>query len=312
MHMTKINIAVLNYNGKELLRECLPSIVRASENSAYDAKVTVLENCSSDGRVDLLKKEFPGVNIYIAPQNKVYCSYNEFFKNSDDDIIIILNSDIRADKGFIDPLIEHFKKDPEVFFVSSKMYFFDKATYQGDRARPRERFGLVSADTKFRGHEELIEKQGYTFSTGNGAFNRKKFLELDGYDEIYLPGRYEDVDLCYRGWKSGLKGIYEPKSIIYHKGYASFKEEFTDAYIHMIVYRNSLLFTWKNITDISIMAKFYFWMLPRLFFFILTGRFYFLRGFWQALLKLPLVLKNKRKISRNFKLSDRQVLEKVR
>jgi len=304
----KVNIAVLNYNGKALLEECLPSIMDAAKTSSYSVTVTVLDNCSTDDSVRFLKQKFPGVKIYIAKENKVYCSYNEFFANIDDDIVVILNSDIKVDKNFLDPLIENFK-DPDIFFVSSRMYYFDGKTYQGDKSKASVRLGIISADTRFKGYETLIMDKSFTFSTGNGAFDRKKFLKLGGFDELYLPGRYEDVDFCFRGWKAGFKGMYEPASVIYHKGYASFKAAFSDKEIQKTVFRNSLLFMWKNITDKRILFKMHFWLFPRLVLFALTFRFYFLKGFTDALSKLAEISRIKKNITANFKRTDRQVLK---
>ena len=307
----KVNIAILNYNGKALLEECLPSILEAASSSSYDVKVTVLDNCSTDNSVDYLKKSFPQIEIYAARENKVYCSYNEFFDSIDDDVIFILNSDIKVDRKFIDPVIKHFEEEDDVFFVSSKMYYFDGVTYQGDLSRAVERFGTISADSRFEGYKTILDKKGYTFSTGNGAFDRKKFLLLKGFDEIYLPGRYEDVDLCYRAWKSGYKAFYEPASIIYHKGYASFKEVYSDRDIQKTVFRNSILFMVKNFTDTRILVKFYLFLVPRLAGFLLTGRIYFIKGFLQAVRGSKQAFKNKRAAAATFKLSDREVLAKV-
>jgi GT2 family glycosyltransferase len=242
----KVNIAVLNYNGKSLLLECLPSIVEAVKQSSHSVTVTVLDNCSTDDSINFLKQTFPSIKIYLAKENKVYCSYNEFFKDIDDDITLVLNSDIKVDRNFLDPLIDNFK-DKDVFFVSSRMYFFDGKTYQGDKSKAVIRYGVICADTRFNGYENSIMEKDFAFSTGNGAFDRKKFLELGGFDDLYLPGRYEDVDFCFRGWKRGFKGIYEPRSIIYHKGYASFKDFFNNRQIAAMVFRNSLFLCLKTL-----------------------------------------------------------------
>lgn len=305
----KIRIAVLNYNGKALLEECLPSIIESAKNSRFPCGVTVIDNRSADGSVDFLKEFFPEVDIFIASANKVYSSYNEFFRQSEDDLIAILNSDIKADPGFIDPLVVHFKKPDNIFFVSSRVYFFDKTTYQGDRSKPKIHFGIISSDTRYNGYERLIEQGGLTFSTGNGLFDRKKFLELDGFDDIYLPGRYEDVDFCYRGWKSGYRAVYEPRSILYHKGYGSFGKEYRDNQISGLVFRNSLIFMCKNITSRLMLVKMFLWLIPRLIFYIVTFRFFFIRSFFQFLHKFSDVLKRRRLVKPGFKLNDRQLIE---
>jgi len=307
----KVNIVVLNYNGKALLKECLPSIIEAATKSRYNPKVTVLDNESADDSLYFLRSNFPQVDIFNAKENKVYCSYNEFFKQSDDDIIIILNSDIKADPGFVDPLVRCFEKDTSLLFVSSKMYFFDGVTYQGDRSKALRRFGIISANTRYPGYEGYIDESGHAFSTGNGAFDRRKFLKLEGFDEIYLPGRYEDVDLCFRAWKSGYKGMYEPESVVYHKGYGSFKEEFTDRQIQKMVFKNSLIFMWKNITDFKILLIMHLWLIPRFLFFMITIRCFFIKAFFEALANLPKIIKRRRSVLRGFRLSDREILRRI-
>ena len=307
----KVNIAILNYNGKQLMQECLPGIIEAAGKSRFKPKVTVLDNRSTDGSVDFLKKYFPTVEVFIASKNNVYSSYNELCKKIDDDIVLILNSDIKVDKGFVDPMIENFIRDPDIFLVASKMYRFDGVTYEGDNSRAVQRFGVVSAVTQFNGYEILIDRSGFTFSSGNGAFDRKKLLRLGGFDELYLPGRYEDVDFCYRAWKAGFKAVYEPKSIMYHKGYASFRAVYNDAQIQAIVYRNSLFFMWKNITDTTMLFKFYFFLFPRLCLFLLSGKFHFIKAFFEALYYIPEVMQRRSLVQKIFKLTDKEVLNMV-
>ena len=69
-----INIIILNYNGRDLLAECLPSIVEASHTSKYSCKVTVIDNVSTDDSVSFLKSNFPDVDVVGAKENRVLCS----------------------------------------------------------------------------------------------------------------------------------------------------------------------------------------------------------------------------------------------
>ena len=65
-----INIIILNYNGRDLLAECLPSIVVASHTSKYSCKVTVIDNVSTDDSVQFLRSNFPDVDIVRAKENQ--------------------------------------------------------------------------------------------------------------------------------------------------------------------------------------------------------------------------------------------------
>ena len=78
------------------------------------------------------------------------------------------------------------------------------------------------------------------------AVDRRRFLELGGYDPIYFPGRIEDLDLGFRGWMAGYRGYYVPESIAYHWGFGTFASELGMARSQWLASRNTLIFMWKN------------------------------------------------------------------
>ncbi len=307
----KTNIVILNYNGENLLSECLPSIVAASKNADCDCRVTVLDNRSTDQSIDLLKKDFPEVDIYIAKKNKIYFSYNDIAKDIDDDIMVVMNNDIKLDRDYIKYLIAPFFENDDIFFVAAKGFSFDGKDYQGDKSKTGFRWGIMEPEVYFKGYENTSDILGYTFSAGVGAFDRKKFIELGGYDDIYYPGRYEDVDLSYRGWKRGWVGLYQPKSVHYHKGGASFNRDYKQKEIARDVFRNSILFTIKNITDPILLLKALGLTLLRVFYYCLTGRWYMVEGFFAAINRSQEALKAKHKQRKNFLLSDKEAIGKI-
>ena len=127
-----INIIILNYNGRDLLAECLPSVVEASDTSKYSCKVTVIDNVSTDDSVSFLRSNFPDVDVVRAKENRVLCSYNDVLRSIKDDITILLNNDLKVRNDFVDPLIEPFREE-DVFLASPKSYFFD-GRYEGGRS----------------------------------------------------------------------------------------------------------------------------------------------------------------------------------
>jgi GT2 family glycosyltransferase len=137
----KIDILVLNYNGKYLLAKFLPSIVRAAGRSMHDCKVMVVDNLSTDGSAELVKKEFPSVGFFASAENKVLCSYNDVIRDLNSDVVMLLNNDIEVAEDFVDYLAGHFEKD-DVFFVAPRLLNFD-GTYNGGRSYLRFKFGIV-------------------------------------------------------------------------------------------------------------------------------------------------------------------------
>jgi GT2 family glycosyltransferase len=79
------------------------------------------------------------------------------------------------------------------------------------------------------------------------AVDREIFLKLGGFDPLYLPGRIEDLDFCYRAFMAGYHAKYVPQAVAYHKGQATFGREFTAAGCDRLALRNTLLFQWKNL-----------------------------------------------------------------
>ena len=292
---------VLQYNRRDLLERFFASVVTAARNSRHACKVTLLDNQSCDDSVAYVREHFPDVEISIAQENKVLCSFNDYVARCSEDIVILLNNDMELDPGFVDPLIEPFLKDKDVFFVAT----------EEDRSIASLRYGILAADIHYPGHEVLRRREGVTLSAGVAAFDRKKFLELEGYDELYLPGRYEDVDLCYRGWKLGWKGIYQPASKKMHLGGASFEKAFAHDATQAMVFRNAILFTLKNITDASFLASFVFWLPLRLIGGALRGQYFFLFGLAQALPRIPRALAQRQKVRKSFVRTDRQILSEV-
>jgi N-acetylglucosaminyl-diphospho-decaprenol L-rhamnosyltransferase len=303
--LKSINIAVLNYNGRAILEECLPSIIISAENYPAVCRITVIDNRSTDDSVDFIKTRYPGrIEIYEAPDNAFLVSYNEFMKNVKEEIVVILNNDIKTSPDFLMPLIAYFDK-PDTFFVSTKMMDFDGSICTEGRNNIINRLSLVTAGPDFKGHENDAGRPSFNFYTGNGAFSVSVFNELGGFDGLYLPGYMEDVDLCYRGWKAGYSGYYEPSSVIYHRGGYSFNRDYSRKRKFIIAARNNYLFAWKNFgfkyLAINIL------LLPvTLLAFLATGRFLHIAGFFSALLRSGMIkrgtVKNKRTDAEIFRI----------
>lgn len=305
---------ILNYNGENVLKECLPSILEASRNSKSACRVTVIDNVSQDRSLQVLARDFPDVDVYRAKENRVLCTFNEYLKHMTEPIALLMNNDIRVDAGFVDPLMEPFEKDPELFMVTPRCLSFDGSRYEGGRCRSRIKFGLFWSASVFPGYAAHIQSPGFTMAAGFGAFDRKKFLELGGYDDLYLPGRLEDNDLCFRAWQRGWKCLYEPRSVVYHQGATSFNERFGSKSTLILGHRNSFLFFWKNVTDLGYWLEHFIFLLPRLLWASLTGKTELTIGFFKALPLLSQALERRARLKRDSSVrrrNDRQIFGMV-
>ena len=299
----KINILVLNYNRKDLLGLYLPSVCEAAKMSSNICKVWVVDNASTDGSSEFVKKNFPEVNIVGAKSNRVLFSYNDVVKDLDSDIVIFLNNDIKVKEDFIDPLIGHFRNN-RIFFAAPCVLNMD-GTFNGGKSRFKFRWGIIKSEVDKLSYREA----GSTQMISCGAFRRGLFLKFGGFDDLYWPGIWEDADLCYRGLKHGYSGVYEPRSVIWHDESTTFKKEYGNREKMILAHRNMFLFFWKNITDIKMIVTHIIMLIPAIAGAIIKNNIEFMIGFFRALPKINEAVKRRAGLNKkDYVLKDRDLI----
>src|SRR3989338_1914465 len=307
----RVDLFILNYNGEKYVLPCIDSFLQAMRNSKHDCQLIVIDNSSTDQSVASIKNRYPSVRVMSMP-NRVLCSFNDVVLQSKADIVFLLNNDLRATPECIDPMVDIFVTHPDTFLVAPKSYSMD-GSFEGGKSTAFISLGGFGTTCHFKGFEEHANRFGYTFATGFGAFDRKKFIELKGYDDLYLPGRLEDSDIALRAWRMGWKCFYQHLSVIHHIGAKSFDERFSKKGTLKLAHRNSFLFFWKNISDKPYWLAHIFFVIPRIFYMLLKGDLGFFTGFLEALGKIKIVWHKRRENKLiKYSLSDRQVLELFR
>jgi N-acetylglucosaminyl-diphospho-decaprenol L-rhamnosyltransferase len=251
MEAVSVDVLVLNFNGAALLRECLPSIVQAAAASRHACRVVVVDNGSTDASQELVAREFPTVAWRSLP-NRGLSSFNDVLCDSTCRAALLLNNDVRAERDAFDPLldtlVEHAGDDEPTCFTAPRCFRFDGRTHEGLQTAVAWRWGLVSASALHDGGEAAAGRPGFTASAGAVlAVDRARFVELGGFDPLYLPGRLEDLDFAYRGFAAGMCGRYVPASVFYHRGAATFDAVLGRRTGDHLALRNTLLFRWKNL-----------------------------------------------------------------
>jgi GT2 family glycosyltransferase len=267
----RTHILVLNYNGRGLLSECLPSILEAASRAPVACAVTVVDNDSTDGSREYIAQEWPEVCVTHEP-NRGLASFNRVLHELDEPVVLLLNNDIKLTNGAVAPLLEIFEQHDDALFSAPLCWTFDGRTYEGMRTRVRSHFGLIQGMCRVPGFEKRIAAADMTAAAGPVlAVHRRRFLDLGGYDPVYFPGRIEDLDLGFRGWMAGYKGYYEPRSVAYHLGLGTFEREVGRARSDSLAVRNSFIFAWKNLGGYRLLRHLS-WIPARLGYWLLRGR----------------------------------------
>jgi GT2 family glycosyltransferase/glycosyltransferase involved in cell wall biosynthesis len=246
---TKASIVIPNWNGRDLLAKYLPSVIASIENHP-DSEVIVVDNGSTDGSVAFVAKMFPDVRVLPLQENLGFGGgSNAGFKAAHNDIVVLLNSDMRVEPDFLQPLLDGFT-DEKVFSVTCQIFFSDPTKIRQETGLTESWWQQGALRVRHRADEKIHDLYPCAYGGGGScAFDRRKFLELGGFDEILAPFYLEDTDLGYLAWKRGWRSMYQPASVVYHEHRGTIGKKFSDAYIQGVLKKNFLLFTWKNIHE---------------------------------------------------------------
>ncbi|MGH9593996.1 MAG: glycosyltransferase, partial [Bryobacteraceae bacterium] len=148
---------------------------------------------------------------------------------------------------------------------------------------------------------------------GSCAFDRAKFLELGGFDEILHPFYLEDTDLGYMAWKRGWQVLYQPRSVVYHEHRGTIGKRFSEAYIQSVLKKNFLLFCWKNIHEWSKLVPHFLFTAAGVVFTAFFGdspERPNLGGLWKAFVQLPGAISARRRAHALARVSDTEAFRR--
>jgi len=219
----KIAIVILNWNGKKLLKEFLPSVVDHSKN----ATVYLADNASTDDSIEFTLKNFPTVNIIKNKTNGGYAKgYNDALKEIEADVFCLLNNDVEVSENWLQPIINCFQEDSKIAIIQPKILDYKNKNYfeyAGAAGGYVDKYGYPYCRGRIFSTIEKDEQQyeGVTdifWASGACFFIKKSVFEtLNGFDETYFAHQ-EEIDLCWRAKNLGHQIKYVSNSVVYHLG----------------------------------------------------------------------------------------------
>lgn len=248
--MKTIAVVILNWNGKKLLEQFLPSVVAYSDA----AQIYLADNASTDDSVAFTQTYFPQIKILQNTNNFGFAKgYNEALKQVDEPIYVLLNSDIEVTENWLNPFIDHFNKHPNTAVAQPKLMDYKNKTYfeyAGAAGGFIDQFGFPYCRGRVFETRELDRGQYNTptkifWATGACFFIRKSvFWEAGGLDDDFFAHQ-EEIDICWRVFNKNYDAYYLPDATVYHVGGATLKTGTPQkTYLN---FRNSLLMLLKNL-----------------------------------------------------------------
>lgn len=215
-----IDVIIPNYNGAALLPVCLDSL---RGQTRRDFLVTVVDDGSGDGSLDLLATRYPEVQVLALPVNRgLAAAVNAGIAATRRPFVVLLNNDTEAHPFWLERLIGALERYPAYAFAASKLLLFDRRDHlhsAGDFYRPDGEPGSRGVWEYDRGQYDAVSEV-FGPCAAAAAYRRAalEMLAEDGkvFDED-LVMYCEDVDLNLRAQRQGMRTIFVPTAVVYHR-----------------------------------------------------------------------------------------------
>jgi GT2 family glycosyltransferase len=212
--MTDVAVVVGNFEGAEVLPECLDSLRRQTRPPS---EVIVVDAASRDGSVDVARRF--GARVVRAENRGLGFLYNTGVRSSAADYVLLANNDVALDERCLQALAGALDEDPTRFAADAKQ--LDWAGARVVHGHTTIQPGRLTGEYLPGLHLEHLGQAETTLPTvcANGAamlVRRQMMLELAGFDETFFM-EWEDLDLCWRAWLRGWPTVHVPGAVVRHR-----------------------------------------------------------------------------------------------
>ncbi len=285
----KTRVVILNWNGRPMLQKYLPSVVATLPTGVA---LTVADNGSTDDSVEWLTQNYPDrVEVLRLPENYGYAGgYRRALEMLDDELFILLNSDVEPTEGWCQTLVSLFENDSSVGAAAPKILSWaDRGAfeYAGASGGFIDYFGYPFCRGRIlscieRDCGQYDDRREVFWASGACLAVRADALRAVGSLDESFFAHMEEIDLCWRLWSAGWRVMVEPSAVVYHLGGGTLPNNSPrKLYLN---FRNSLAMIYKNLRG---------WALWRLWIrmvldggsalvYLLSGKWDYFKAVWQA------------------------------
>ena len=316
LQFVKVAVVILNWNGEQMLRDFLPSVVAHSvlPEAMGEAVVYVADNGSTDGSLALLADAFPTVRTIVFDKNWGFADgYNKAFDQIDADYAVLLNSDVEVTDGWLLPLVQYMAAHPQVAACQPKLMAYhekDSFEYAGAMGGYIDRYGYPYCrgrifDTVEKDRHQYDADVPLLWATGACLMVRLPiYKEVGGLDGRFFA-HMEEIDLCWRMRCRGYEVRSVAGSVVYHVGGATLNAG--NPRKTFLNFRNNLLMLYKNLPEGELCGV----MLMRGLLDYVAAAMFALKGEWGSAKAVLRARKEYRKLKAEFAASRQENLAKA-
>ncbi len=249
----KLTVVIVSYNVCYYLEQCIGSVQRATKG--LEAEIYVVDNHSSDGSVDYLKRRFADtITLIECNHNQGFAKANNIaIRQSKGEYVLLLNPDTFVGEDSIRQVVAFMDAHPKAGGAGVMMHNANgTVARESRRGLPTPYVSLLKmlgfSKRYYMSHLSWTEPGRIDVVSGAFMMLRRSALEKVGLldEDFFMYG--EDIDLSYRILKGGYENWYVPSNILHYKGESTQKSTFR--YVH-VFYQAMLIFFRKHYGHLS-------------------------------------------------------------
>jgi GT2 family glycosyltransferase len=313
-----VSILIVNYNGAEVLKDCLESLQRLTYPRF---EVIVVNNASTDSSAEVLAQH-PAVQVVHSDRNRGFAGGNNLgLPACRGQLVLLLNSDTVVTPHFLQPLVEYLYEHPRVGIVQGKLILSRHGNALDVCGSFLTRFGFLYHYGYWKQDAQKYNRN-YPVFTVKGAcllFRRELIAAAGGYlfnEDFFCY--YEETDFCHRAWLAGFEVHFVHSSTILHLHGATSERTQTNGFALRQYLANQTFGLLANLSAGSlwrIMPGYFLVFFASTVLAALTGKSSVFGAHWYALLsscrRLGKIRAQRELIRRTRKISDRELFAKV-
>jgi GT2 family glycosyltransferase len=260
--LTHVSAVIPTFQGRHLLERYLPAVISCLRNGD---ELIAVEDTGPDDTVAWLRQRFKmkatkvnvsGVQAFrgtaAAHAKKISVlllvnlknqrfgeTANRGVRAARHNLIFLINSDVAPRKTALNFLLPHFTNNKDVFAVGPLEIEHGKKSGKNKLWFERGMFIHAKADDFKSGPTAWV-------SGGSGLFSKEKWLAIGGFDKLFYPAYWEDIDLSFQARKRNWQVLFEPRAIVDHNHETTNTAVFGQRKMAKMSWRNANKFVWKN------------------------------------------------------------------
>ena len=245
-----VSVVIPSLDDLDLFERHMPALLAELERRAAGDEVLVVDDTGRDVLAAELRARWPSVRVVALPENRGFArAMTAGIEAARHELVLALNADVLVRRGFLDPLVACLSEE-DVWAVVPRILLGGDERRIESFAFLRERNGILSLDQPALGgppDARTLRLAPVTFAVGGACLYRRADFLAVGFDPLFEPFYWEDIDWSWVGWRRGKRVVYQPASVVEHLHRATIGRRVPKEFVRAMAESNRLLFNWKHL-----------------------------------------------------------------